>query len=651
MVFFLTVLVVLVYAQTLDHRFVNYDDPDYVSGNSVVRSGLSLTSIVWAFTTVHVANWIPLTWISHMVDVQLFGEWTGGHHLTSMVLHLANCVFLFFLLQRITGAFWRSAIVAALFALHPLHVESVAWIAERKDLLSALFWFFTLWAYLRWLERRSLLRYSILISCYCAGFMAKPMIITLPLTLLLLDFWPLRRWGAGIYSLVREKILLFMLSGVMAVVTYLAQHQGGAVVSAIQIPLRARLQNVVVAYATYLGQFFWPARLAVFYPFNLDLSPWTVAGGAMVLAIVTTCVYKLRRFEYLIVGWLWFLITLVPVIGLVQVGAQAHADRYMYVPMIGLLVAVTWAAALFQRDPRRTVVGVVLVAVFAILGTIAHFQVREWRDSQTLFNSAIRHTSGNYVAYNGLGLALGESGRTAEAVQSFEEALHLFPEYPDSLVNISDSLMKMGRTEDAARYLGIAILVKPSSREAHVNFGAALLRLGRYREAVQEYEAASALAPEDPTMRVELGKALIAAGQPEAAAVQLQKAIGTRPDLADAHYSLGISFVATGQLQRAREEFAAAATFDPSNADAHFNLGTALGAEGRLEEAIAEFQAAIRIRPSFVAAHLNLGKAFANLSNVAEALREFSIALRLDPVSEEAAAAIQELSPGSGTRK
>jgi len=486
--------VLAVFGQVRNHDFVSNDDPDYITENAMVRSGLTARGIVWAFTAGHASNWHPLTWLSHMLDCELFGLNPGAHHMVSLVLHWINSLLLFLVLSRMTGALWRSALAAALFALHPLHVESVAWAAERKDVLSTAFWLLTLWAYVRYTDRPGPRRYALIIVLFAAGLMAKPMLVTLPFALLLLDYWPLRRFEAPVSDgtgarkgrklvsppnpprsrlmLLWEKWPLLALSAASSVVTFLVQRSWGAVPSLEQIPLTLRIENALVAYAIYIRKMFWPADLSVFYPLPSYWPTWRpLLAGSLLLLISCFAVARLRRLPFVAVGWFWYLGTLVPVIGLVQVGAQAMADRYTYIPLIGLFIMIAWSVP----DPgrvsrsRRALVGATATSLCLVLGFYAWRQVGTWRNSMALFEHALRVNPNNYLAHGSLGLALSQQGRIDEAIEHYLEALRINPNHSMTANNLGLAMAGKGRLQEAMAFYQRAIRLKPGNAEATNN--------------------------------------------------------------------------------------------------------------------------------------------------------------------------------------
>jgi tetratricopeptide (TPR) repeat protein len=632
--------ILAVYAQVRSHDFVNYDDPQYVTQNPEVRAGLTWHGVVWAFTSAHDSNWIPLTWLSHMLDGELFGLESGAHHFTNVALHAFGTLLLFGFLRRMTGARWRSAFVALAFALHPLHVESVAWVAERKDVLSAALFFLALWAYVDYTARPSRGRYLLVVLIFCCGLMAKPMVITLPLVALLLDFWPLRRKTS--MGLLLEKLPLFALAAGASVVTYLVQEHAGAISSIDRVPLAARLQNALVSYVAYVGNFVWPAKLAVFYPYSIPpVWEWLAAGAA--LAAVTVLVLRARgRYPYAAVGWLWYLGTLAPVIGLVQAGSQSRADRYTYIPMVGISIMLAWGAAEAAERWRwgRPALAAAMAAVCSAWAVVTWLNVENWRNSISLFQHAIDVTHDNYVAYNNLAVALRQAGEIDEAVSSFESAVRIQPQDAQARDNFGDALTAVGRADEAIPQLEEAIRLQPGFAKAHIDLASALIRSGRAAQAEAQYRAALRLQPASAEAHYGLGGVLVEQGRLQEALPHLQQAlpqlveaVRSHPGDPDLRYNLGTLLGMMGRADEAIVQFAEAVRLQPGSPEAHFNLGTALAARNRLEEARDEFAAAVRLRPDSVNAHLNLGRILAALGHPDESAREFSAAERLKPGS------------------
>jgi protein O-mannosyl-transferase len=569
----LLLAVTLAYAGASRCDFVNLDDPYYVTANGVVQAGLTWGGVRWAFTTMMASNWHPLTWLSHMLDVQVFGLDPAGHHLTSVVLHLLNVLLVFVVFRRLTGKAWPSLLAAALFGLHPLRVESVAWVGERKDVLSLSFALLGLWAYARYAERPSAARMSLVALCLALGLMAKAMLVTFPCILLLLDWWPLRRMrppARRVLGLVAEKLPLFALSAAAVVVGVVATGRNAALGGAETFPLGVRLQNAVAAYVAYLAKTVAPVDLAAFYPYPRSFVWWQTAVGLALLAAATACVVRMRkRRPYLLVGWLWFVGTLVPVIGLVQTGSQAMADRYTLLPHVGLFLAVAWGVrelAVRSRAHARLATGLA-VAALALFAVLTHRQTEVWRDSRTLFEHALAVTDGNWLAHNNLGDALVKEGRLAEAAAHFEESLRLLPAYPDAHYNLGVVRARMGQTDDAIVEYRAVLRLAPENVNARNNLGLLLLRSGAPGEAVEELTEVVRLRP-DPGARANLALALGKAGRHEEAVEQLRLVLEAMPRFAEGHWLLAESLSALGRPAEAEEHFARARALKPDLARA-----------------------------------------------------------------------------------
>jgi Tfp pilus assembly protein PilF len=587
----LVVATSVVYWRVGGNEFVNYDDNLYLYDNPNVK-GLTLEHVRWAFTTDYAVNWHPLTWISHMVDFELFGLNPAGHHLVGLLIHVLNSVLLFLVLTRATSVFWPSAFVAALFALHPFHVESVAWASERKDLLAALFWILTMWAYVRYTESRGITRYVLMAFCFALGLMSKPMLVTLPFTLLLLDVWPLRRLVSiqsmertkgrqrvrGVWSsyapvawrLVREKIPLFLMVAGSSYITFTIQQQV-AMKFGSQFSLPIRLGNAVVSYAEYVWKTIWPSGLSILYVHRGVSPEWQVrlvpAGevalaGALLVAITVIVVVFARRSPYLPVGWLWFVGTLIPVIGIVQVGEQAMADRYTYIPHIGLFVMMVWGVAELAKSWRLqtkqlAIAGTLVLAVYAV---VAWQQVGYWKNSVTLFERAVSVNPINPVAYYNIGHSLSMQGRYDEAIPRYEAALRIVPHYTEAQSMLQSALQVVGRTKDLAR--------------ARWTYGTAVGQQGKLDEAI----------------------------------ANLTEAVRLDPGFAAAHNDLGTALAVQGRIDEARDHFAEAVRLDPSNINARYNLGLTLERAGRLEEAAQQFEAALRLKTDYPDARIALDR-------------------------------------------
>jgi len=495
----LAVLTWIVFGQTLWHDFINYDDPRYVYENTKITSGLSVSGIAWAFTHIHSMNWHPLTTISHMLDCQLYALRPGWHHFTNVLLHTIAVLLLFLALQQMTGAFWQSAFVAAVFAIHPLRVESVAWIAERKDVLSGVFFMLMLLAYVHYVRSPSVRRYLVVVFVLACGLMSKPMLVTLPFVLLLLDYWPLDRIRSQLRQRMLEKIPLIALSAISSIATFVAQK--GAVGWTEQLPILERIDNAVVSYVLYIWQMLWPLRLAVFYPHPENRLPlWEIICSLLFLISISVVAIALRKQRpYLITGWFWYLGMLVPVIGLVQVGWQGRADRYTYLPQIGLYIAVTWAAAdltaLWRH--RRAIVSTAATLAVGLLSLRAWAQTSYWRDSETLFKHALAVTTNNDVAENNLGIVYLQQAKLDKAISLLQAAVNLRPDNTPAHENLAKALLQKGEVADALIHYQKLLELQPNNIEVHNIVGTVLIQHGRIREGVEEWQNVLAIQPDN----------------------------------------------------------------------------------------------------------------------------------------------------------
>jgi Flp pilus assembly protein TadD len=585
----LVVLTVAVYGQTVQQGFISFDDDDYITNNPVVQQGLTWEGVLWAFSAPHVYNWHPLTWLSHMLDVQLFGLDAGGHHLMSLLFHLANTLLLFIVLRSMTGALWRSGFVAALFALHPLHVESVAWVAERKDVLSTLFWMLTLWCYVAYVRKPGLRRYWPVLLCFALGLLAKQMAVTLPFVLLLLDYWPLKRLGPEgsaalsdwrrTVPLIREKLPLFALAAAASVLIYLVQAETGLVKSAEAFPLSVRLENSLYSYAAYLFKAFLPVHLAVFYPHPGTAFPlWKAAGAAALLLLITALVLRSRK-AYLAVGWFWYLGTLVPVIGLVQVGLQGMADRYTYIPLIGIFIMAAWGIPeLVARWPsRRVVLPAAAVAVIAALAILTWFQAGTWRSNVALYRHAVEVTTGNAWAEYNLGLALTIEGRQREAVPHFQEAIRLKPGNLNAILNLGAIQAGQRDFASARASFNRVLELSPGHAEALKNLSLLLIMQDDLAEAAVRLRTLHRVRPDSPEGWFLTGLLDSRRGKPADAEADFRRAISLRPDYAEAHTNLAILLAEQGRLKEAIVHFREAVRIRPDDREAARNLEMALG--------------------------------------------------------------------------
>jgi tetratricopeptide (TPR) repeat protein len=524
----LTLCTFALYWPVRSFDFVNYDDPAYVTQNPHVQQGLSSQSATWAFTSAHASNWHPLTWISHMLDVTLFGVSAGAHHMVNVVLHTLNALLVLLVLFRMTGRVGPAFVVAALFAWHPLHVESVAWVAERKDVLSALFWLLTILCYAEYSRaqrgaNKARLYYVAALGCFLLGLLSKPMVVTLPMVLLLLDVWPLKRVSLdareGWRGILIEKVPFLLLSSAVSIVTFIVQRGSGAVASMEQVPLYSRLANVVVAYSAYLRKFVWASDLAVFYPHPGIWPVLTVLVSGVALVLLTVvAVVRIKRGPWLLVGWLWYLGVLVPVIGLVQVGNQAFADRYTYLSLIGVCIAVAYEISGWQyhRLGRSVTLAGGTVVLIACLWATAR-QLEHWRNTETLMRRALAVTRNNHVAHHNLGYYLSESGNREEAREHYQAALAIMPDYYEARMNLGLLLLKENLPTEAEPHFVIAAKLNPESVEAQFNLGLSLGLQGRHQEAAERYRRALAFAPNHVNALFNLGNSLFETGNlPEA---------------------------------------------------------------------------------------------------------------------------------------
>jgi tetratricopeptide (TPR) repeat protein len=562
-----------VYIGVYHYGFIEYDDNTYVFDNPVVKKGLTSSGLAWAFTTFHGANWHPLTWLSHMLDCQLFGSTTpGAHHLVNLGFHLANTLLLFIAFVKMTNKPWRSSLVAAIFALHPLHVESVAWIAERKDVLSTFLGLVSLLFYVRYTKNRTILMYAPVILSLALALMAKPMLVTLPFLFLLLDIWPLERlpWPPALNTLkplLTGKIPLFVMVAASSIVTFIAQRSGGAVSDLTRLPFKDRLATAAIAYISYIAKSFWPTKLAVLYPYQAHPSQ-DVFGALVILIGVTIAAFIwARRRPYVLVGWLWYIGMLVPVIGLVQVGAQSMADRYTYLPLVGLSVAAVWLAADLIENRRllTRAAAVAASAALVVLAVQAHLQARYWKSGEDLFVHALAVTERNHIIQNNLGVALASKGRNDEAILHYSKATVLKPDYAEAHGNLGHELMRAGRFDEAYSHLVTALEITPSLAGAHADLGTLLAAQGKLEDARSHLEESIRIDPGQPDAHSNLGFVLQRLGRIDDAITQCNEALRLKPDSVDAHYNLATALTAKGQKAEAIAEFSKVLALSPAH--------------------------------------------------------------------------------------
>ena len=646
---FLAVVTLLAFWQVNQSDFISFDDGVYITKNSYIQNALTIDGIIWAFTTNYQGNWHPLTWISHMLDIQLFGLNPHWHHLISLLLHITNTLLLFFVLHRMTKAPWQSAFVAALFALHPLHVESVAWVAERKDVLSTFFWMLTMGAYSYYVEHPGFRRYFFVLLFFVLGLMAKPMLVTLPFVLLLLDYWPLQRfqeiksdykvkteafksmtsdkqkkkskkkdaaavketlevktpadpeykWSL-IYPLFLEKIPLFALTVLSSIVTYIAQHRGGAVQSLAALNLNSRFTNAVVSYIRYIGKMIWPDNLAYFYPYPKLLQLWQISGAVLILIAITLMVFlAAKRLQYLTMGWLWYVGTLVPVIGLVQIGGQAMADRYTYIPLIGLFIMVAWGiptllSTLLYREKLLIALSTLTLTCFFI---VSWTQVGYWQNSLTLYSRAVNVTDDNYVAYASRGSVYGNRGDYKQSIEDLDRAIKINPNYAAAYNDRATSYYALGKYKQAIIDYDMAIKINPNYAAVYNDRGNAYKNLGKYEQAIADYN----------------------------------KAIDINPKLASAYHNREIVYAILGNQKQAIAGYGATIEIYPKDADVYYARGNATAILGKYKQAIIDYDMAIKIHPNYAAVYNDRGNAYKNLGKYEQAIADYNRAIDINP--------------------
>jgi Tfp pilus assembly protein PilF len=614
--------IIIAYGQVKNFDFIGYDDQEYITENSQVQEGITVDGIIWAFTSFHSANWHPLTWLSHMLDCELYRLNPMGHHLTNLIIHMANSILLFLVFKLMTGAVWRSAFVAAIFAIHPLHVESVAWISERKDVLSTFFGLLMICAYYRYIKTPSLKNYLLVIIFLSLGLMAKPMLVTFPFVLLLLDFWPLKRFhykndnllqsektpyygSKGIFRLILEKIPLFIPVVISSYLTFLAQKSGGTVKALEALSLKTRIANALVSYVSYILKAIWPSDLAVFYPHPGNTLPaWQIFGSALVIA--TACfwvILTLRKYPYIGVGLFWYLGTLIPVIGLVQVGNQAMADRYTYIPLIGFFIIVSWGVSdlSIKWRYRKIILGIPAVIILSAMVVCTACQLTYWKNGITLFEHAIEVTENNYKAQNNLGTAFGLVDLD-KAVFHYKEALKIKPDYVTALNNLGTALLKKENYDEAVVYFNKVLKINPQKTDA----------------------------------RMDLANIFFLQAKPEKAISQYKEILKTDPENANAHYNLAYMLSAQKKIDQAEHHYKETLRINPNHEKAHYNFANIELKQGKLKEALAHFSEAIKIKPDYVQAYNKIGLILFKQGKFKNAKVFFSKAVQIDPNYSEA---------------
>ncbi len=658
-------LVFWVFYPSLHGDFIEFDDFDYVTGNQ--HLAFTLANLLLPVREGAAANWHPLTMWSLMLDHRLYGLNPWGYHLTNLLLHSANTVLLFLVLRRLSGSLWRSLMVAALFGLHPLRVESVVWISERKDVLSVLFWMLTLWAYARYAQGvtraspavapapipsgvmcRPSFFYGLALSFFFLGLMSKPMLVTLPFVLLLLDYWPLARWARpNRLRLVLEKAPFFLLTAILCVVTYIVQKNGGVMKDLAGLSFSERLENALVSYGRYLGKLFWPVDLCALYPHPGHWPAERVCFAGLLLLVLSAAVVVLRRrYPYGWTGWFWYLGTLVPVIGLVQVGSESMSDRYSYIPSIGILIVVVWGGHQLTKGWPFQRIGSGIIGgslILACIGLTRH-QIGFWTDTATVCRRAIAVTENNYDAHSRLGRALFSQGHVDEAIGEFQAALKARPDYVEAWCSLGRSYAVKGQADEAMAYYQKALEIQPNSVVAHNNLSDLLYHRGRLDEAVVHAQKALAIEPDNVTALNNLGSAFTLEGRLDEAQAALQRAAELQPDNAAVQINLGSLLLRRGRMDEVIVHSQRALVIESNNVMALNNLGYALYSLGRFDDAIQAYQTVVRLRPGEADAHRSLGYALFQRHRLDEAIREFREALRLKPddvaLSNDLAAAV-----------
>ncbi|MGD0597768.1 MAG: tetratricopeptide repeat protein [Sedimentisphaerales bacterium] len=627
-----------VYLPVRNYEFLHYDDDVYVTNNTEVKSGLSWQGVKWAFTTGHGSNWHPLTWLSLMLDCQLFGVKSGPMHIVNVLFHIANTILLFLVLARMTKGVWQSVFIAGLFALHPLHVESVAWVAERKDVLSTLFWLLTMLAYARYAERSSAGRYIVMLVLFAMGLLAKPMLVTLPFVLLLLDYWPLGRFsspGLSVKGLLLEKLPLLILSIASSVVTFIVQQHGGAVIASNRLLLDERVINAIVSYLTYIGKMIWPTQLAVLYPHPVNTIPVSraVIYGTILVLITIFFVCYCRRHKYLIVGWLWYLGTLVPVIGIVQVGSQAMADRYTYIPLIGIFIIIAFGVTelLKERPFGKIALGVLAGVSLSACAVVTSGQLKYWKDSLSLFEHTLNVVKDSSIMENNYANILSDLGRPKEAAAQLSEALKFLPNSPEIHNNYGNALREMGKLDEAIAQYKIVIKLNPDFKLARYNLGLALAAKGDYEGAIQQYQLYAGTSVDVADIHQGLGAQLAKEGKADDAVGQFQKALIVKPNSAEVLSNFGFALAQSGKPKEAIEYYNKVLAKDPNNVITHGRLALALASVGRISEAIEQCRIVLVARPNDFEMHNNLGMLLQNQGKLDQAIESYKKALQINP--------------------
>ena len=646
----LVVVTFWVYSPVRHHEFLHFDDYSYVAGNTRIQQGLTWENVKWSMTAFEQALWKPLTLLSHMLDCQLFGLNPAGHLLMNLLIHGVSLTVLFVVLCQMTGAIWPSALVAALLALHPLNVESVAWVAERKNVLSTLFWVLTLWAYMGYTRRPNWKRYLGVMGVLVLGLMSKPMLVTLPCTLLLLDYWPLRRLGENwqelrerLPGLLLEKLPFFVPVALVSMLTLYGAETTHGLPGLAELSWGDRMGNALLGYGLYLKKMVWPVDLAAIYPhpsFSGSLSVGSVVFATLGLVSISLGVWWRRwSSRYLVVGWLWYLGTLIPVSGLLQSGYVAMADRYAYVPLIGVFVMLAWGVAELaqkNRQLRKTWLLGAGVGMLIVLATLTRTQLRHWENTTTLFEHALDVTSNNFIVHNGLGMELRDQGEYEKALEHFQEAVRIHPNYADGHNHLGVALMQKGQLDQALEHFAKVLRTTDRSHRAYNNIGMVFAEKGNLDEAIEYFQKALKINLENYQAHHNLGSVLVRLGRFEEAVEHFKEALKIDPDSYEDHHNLGVALVRQERFEEAIEHFQKTLAIDPTYSEADHNWGQALVGQGRFEEAVERFKEALKVTPDHSSTHYDLGVALVRLGRFEEALEQFREAVRIDPRYSEA---------------
>lgn len=642
----LVILTLFAYWSIKSFDFVNYDDDKFVTHNIHVTTGLNADNIKWAFTSIYASNWIPLTWISFMFDSSLSDMNPAYFHLMNLLFHILNTVLLFIVFGKMTGSVWKSAAIAALFAIHPLHVESVAWISERKDVLSTFFMMLTVWAYIHYVEKPNYKRYALVLVLFACGLMSKPMLVTLPFILLLLDFWPLRRfstlseenkqnWKSSVNLLIRliyEKLPLFLLSVGAVIVTIFAQKE--EIIIRQVIPMYLRIENAFVSYCSYMWMMIWPGSLAVLYPHPEYIPLWQISAAAALLILISGfAIHKAKKFPYFISGWLWYLGTLVPVIGLIQVGVQSMADRYTYIPLIGLFIILVWGICdlTYRLTYKKYILAGISAIAVILLIAVTISQLKYWKDTKALFSRALAVTNNNYVMHCNMGVLLAKQGNIQDAVFHYDTALKIKPNDADTNYNYANLLAAQGKLDKAIEHYIIAIKYTSEYAPAYNNLGIAYVRSANQEKAIEQFRKAIKINPNYKEAKNNLETAL--ARQEKIKKVQASKSHDNSVTLTTVQGKMqaGMALFKKGDLNGAISNFREVLKIDPQNLNAHVSIGLALGYKQNFEEAIAHFRRAIEINPELFEVYNSLAVALTYTGKIEEAIFQLKKSIEINP--------------------